>query len=282
MGYGRSKKEILAIVQQVVIKKGLEIQVTSGWWDSFRSRHPEITLRTGEPLSKVRAGATHPEILSRYCELLEYTLDEYKLQDKPAQIYNLDESGMPLDPRSPLIATKVGQKHPYVAKTGNKKQISVLACCSAAGYCIPPFVVFNRKTLSKELCVGEVPGTMYGLSQNGWVDSELFDLWFSNHFLAHAVPTRPLLLIMDGASSHLNPLTIQKAAQEEVVLFCLPPHSTHKTQPLDKGCFGPLKTSWREECHFYLAAHPGKVVTQYQFSELFKNSWIKSMTMRNH
>ena len=146
---------------------------------------------------------------------------------------------------------------------------------------MPPFVVFNRKTLSKELCVGEVPGTMYGLSQNGWVDSELFDLWFSNHFLAHAVPTRPLLLIMNGASSHLNPLTIQKAAQKEVVLFCLPPHSTHKTQPLDKGCFGPLKTSWREECHFYLAAHPGKVVTQYQFSELFKNSWIKSMTMRN-
>ena len=38
---------------------------------------------------------------------------------------------------------------------------------------------------------------MYGLSDSGWVDSELFHLWFENHFLTHAPASRPLLLIMD-------------------------------------------------------------------------------------
>ena len=197
------------------------------------------------------------------------------------QIYNLDEFGMPLDPKPLSIASKSGQKHPSTITTGNRQQITVLACVSASGYCIPPLVVFKRKTLSKELCIGKVPGTMYAFSSNGWVDSEIFDLWFNNHFLAYAVPARPILLIMDGASCHLNLVTIKKAAKEEVLLCCLPPHSTHLTQPLDKGCFDPLKSSWREECHNYLTKNPGKVVTQYQFFELFKNAWYKSMTMRN-
>ena len=41
---------------------------------------------------------------------------------------------------------------------------------------------------------GEVPGTAYGTSKNGWVDSELFELWFKHHFLMYAPPAWPLLL----------------------------------------------------------------------------------------
>ena len=53
---------------------------------------------------------------------------------------------------------------------------------------------------------------------------------------------------MDGHSSHFQPDVINQAAAEGVIMFCLPPHTTHLTQPLDKGCFGLLKAYWREEC----------------------------------
>ena len=119
------------------------------------------------------------------------------------------------------------------------------------------------------------------VSPNGWVDSELFDQWFEGHFLPNAIPARPLLPIMDGASSHLNPVTIRRAAQEDIVLFCLPPHSTHITQPRDKGCFAPLKSHWRQECHNYLISNPGKVITQYQFNGIFSKAWMHSMTLTN-
>jgi len=29
----------------------------------------------------------------------------------------------------------------------------------------------------------EVPGTLYGMSPNGWMDQELFSSWFFTHFL---------------------------------------------------------------------------------------------------
>ena len=122
--------------------------------------------------------------------------------------------------------------------------MTVLACCSAGGYVIPPMVVFDRKTLKIEMTDCEVLGTMYGLSGSGWIDSELFDSWFRHHFLMHIPPVRPILLLLDGHSSHYSPSLVKKAASEGIVLFCLPPHSTHPTQPLDKGCFGPLKRFW--------------------------------------
>ena len=86
-------------------------------------------------------------------------------------------------------------------------------------------VIFDRKAMKPELAEGEVPGTTYDLSLNGWMDSELFETWFVQHFLTYAPPSRPLLLLMDGHMSHFSPTFVNRAAEEEVVVFCLPPHS---------------------------------------------------------
>ena len=103
-------------------------------------------------------------------------------------------------------------------------------------------VIHDRKTLSAEMSNMEIPGTIYGLSDRGWIDRELFNIWFNNHFLRYAPPVR---LLMDG---HSSPGTIRMAAKEKIILFTLPPHTTHLTQPLDKGCFGPLKMCHRYVC----------------------------------
>ena len=74
---------------------------------------------------------------------------------------------------------KLGSRNPVVITSGDKTQITVVGCVSAAGYCLPPMVIWDRKTLAPSLTVGEVPGTVYGLSPKGWMDQELFDLWFT-------------------------------------------------------------------------------------------------------
>jgi hypothetical protein len=207
-------------------------------------------------------------------------LQENELHDKPSQIFNLDETGMPLDPTPPHVIAGKGTKNPPAPASGDRSQITVLACCSAR-YALPPFVIFDRLSLRPELTDGEVPGTIYGLSRKGWIDSELFELWFFRHFLAHAPPVRPLLLLMDGHSSHYQPAVIIRAAEEGIILFTLPPHTSHLTQPLDKGCFRPLKKHWRQECWQYITSNPGKVVTRYQFSKLFRVAWEKGLTLTN-
>ena len=220
-------------------------------------------------------------MLKSYFDLLETTIRESDLAERPCQIFNLDESGFPLSTKPPKIVTRKGERHPIAVTGIDKGQITVLACCSAGGYSIPPLVIFDRKSLKPEMTLGEVPGTMYGLSNSGWMDTELFETWFTNHFLAYIPPIRLVILLMDGHSSHFGPFFVNQAAEEKVIVFCLPPHSTHRTQPLDKGVFGPLKRAWREECHEYLSNNPGKVITRYQFSYLFGRTWKKGMIPHN-
>ena len=98
--------------------------------------------------------------------------------------------------------------------SGNKTQITVLACVNAVGHCLPPMVIFDREKFSMELANGEIPGSIYGFSSNGWIDQDLFEKWFNNHFLRYAPAARPLILLMDGHSSHYHPHTIRKAAEE--------------------------------------------------------------------
>ena len=281
IGYSRTMKQVVQLVQTVVTKKGLNVTVMSSWWQSFKSRHPEIVLRSPETLSHAQLAGSSFTVLESYFNLLETTLTEAELTDRPCQIFYADESGFPLSPKAPKILAIKNQKHPAALSSGNKSQITVLCCCNAGGYFIPPLVIFDRKVLKPELTIGEVPGTIYGLNDSGWMDTELFESWFLHHFLAYTPPARPLLLLMDGHSSHFSPIFINKAAEEQVLVFCLPPHSSHKTQPLDKGIFSPLKRAWREACHNYTLSHPDKVVTRFQFSSLFGQAWAQAMTPQN-
>ena len=69
-------------------------------------------------------------------------------------------------------------------------------------------------------------------------------------------------------------MTIKKAAEEDIVIFCLPPHFSHITQPLDKGVFIPLEAR-------VLVQNPGRVITRHEFSQLFSQAWCKAISMTN-
>ena len=79
---------------------------------------------------------------------------------------------------------------------------------------------------------GEVPGTSYGLSNKGWVDTELFRGWLTDHFLEQAVGGRPLLVLLDGHSSHYQPDLICFAMEHDIILFVFLP-----TQPTTVSLF---------------------------------------------
>ena len=89
-------------------------------------------------------------------------------------------------------------------------------------------------------------------SDKGWITTELFESWFTEMFLPNAVAARPLLLLLDGHSSHYQPDVIHLAIEHEVLILCLPPHTTHATQPLDCGVFSPFKAQWSTVCHEFI------------------------------
>ena len=282
-GYGKTRQQIKAIAENVANEKGTirSKKVTDGWFKRFMDRHPKLSLRKGDATANVRMECLNPDMMKQYFDLLKDALEKHGLMDSPAQIYNVDETGMPLDHRPPKIVTKKGQKKVRYRTSGNKSQITVIGCVSAVGQAIPPFVIFDAKNLNAEWTEGEVAGTTYGLSEKGWVDTELFRGWLVDHFLKHAVAARPLFLLLDGHSSHYQPDLIHFAKDHNIVLFCLPPHTTHESQPLDTTVFGPLKRNWQSVCHQYMQSNPGKIVTKYQFSALLNKAWMLTMTPSN-
>ncbi|KIK16661.1 hypothetical protein PISMIDRAFT_38408, partial [Pisolithus microcarpus 441] len=62
-----------------------------------------------------------------------------------------------------------------------------------------------------------------------------------------------------GHGSHITREMCQLAIQNNIELFCLPPHTTHELQPLDVGIFGPLQRAWFKCCEDYFNATGGEI-----------------------
>src|SRR6266481_2985844 len=94
-------------------------------------------------------------------------------------------------------------------------------------------------------------------SDQGWTNNEIFAQWFAQVFIPFTQGRNKsgtsILLIIDSHASHETPEVQQLcyAASPPVILYCLPPKTTHKLQLLDVGVFGPLQNAWAkhtQEC----------------------------------
>ena len=113
-------------------------------------RQSHLSLWKGDPKANVRMECLDKEAMERYFRLLKFTLTEHDLLNKPKRTYNVDETSMPLDHKPPKVVTTKGQKKVRCRTTGNKAQVAVIACVSALVHTIPPFVIFDAKTLNIE------------------------------------------------------------------------------------------------------------------------------------
>ena len=284
IGYPKRRDDVIGIVRKALKNKfGYLADDFSekGWWLRFMERWPSLRLRKADGLAQSRANAVNSVNIKNYFVLLEKTLEEKELFNCPNRIYNMDESGLPLDHNPSKVIAMKGARKVHCRTSGNKMQITILACANAAGTVIPPMVVFQGKRLNPEWTKGEVPCTLYGMSDKGWTDMELFSYWLEDLFIPSIPPARPVLLLLDGHSSHYDPETIRYAASHGVVILCLPPHTTHVSQPLDVSFFKPLKMYWYDTCHRYMQDNPGRVVTKFQFSSLFSTAWYKATRPEN-
>lgn len=106
-------------------------------------------------------------------------------------------------------------------------------------------------------------------------------MWF-DHFLAHTRPTAeaPVLLILDGHSSHTRNLEmLEKAKKHHVRILAIPPHTSHKLQPLDVAFMGPLKANYLKAINKFQKQTPGTAVTIYNISSLVNEAFIASSSV---
>ena len=141
-------------------------------------------------------------------------------------VFNCDETGITVVHSPGRIVTEMGRKKVWSVTSGERgKTHTVVTCVSAAGLSIPPMMIYPRVRLAEGLKAGAHPGTLFACSKSGWITSELFLEWFQ-FFVRSIPPTRPVLLIFDGHSSHISLELIELAQEHDVHLLCLPSHTS--------------------------------------------------------
>ena len=115
VGYGKTCRDVMNLVETYVNSQSSEQQnhgvtVSNGWWFKFKMRNPSLSLRRGDSITGIRMDAVNSENINEYFDLLEGVFQEYGFSEHPEAIYNMDETGMPLEPCPPKVIPKRREK----------------------------------------------------------------------------------------------------------------------------------------------------------------------------
>ncbi|XP_018562484.1 uncharacterized protein LOC108904417 [Anoplophora glabripennis] len=291
IGYAPTSKDVRHMAFTFAEKKnGLkcrfkkDVQLAGyDWFKLFLRRHPTLSMRVAQGRSIARSlGMSHNEV-DPYFKLLGETLEKHNLLDKPGKIFNMDETGLQLcNKPDKVVATKGSKDVQSVTSAEKGETISIIACCNAEGNYLPPYVIFKGKNKKKEFEDNMPPGSTVVISpDSAYVKSSIFASWIKRHFLPRKGPG-PVVLVLDGHASHCSDVDmLDFLAENDIHVLCLPSHTKHWLQPLDRSFFKPLKTYWNSACGQWIRNHPGRRITRYQFGELLNQAWKQAATNQN-
>ena len=169
---------------------------------------------------------------------IEGIIDDLNLRDKPSNIFNCDK----MEGISEKVVVSRCTKHSYSTAKGSHEHIIVNACVSAIGHIQ---VVHMHEMLLT------VPFT-----QRPQMDIDLFYKFIDQHFIPFTLCIEGAkLLILDGYGSHLHLKTYYLCRDNNIHLYCFPPHTTHLYQQLDVVILQPL------QAHFSYLTHHLKLAT---------------------
>ena len=173
---------------------------------------------------------------------------------------------------------------PKAVQPGNREWATAICCVAADGYVLPPFLcVQGRYHLAPWYRDGHIPSDwVVKPTKNGWTDNETGLEWLK-HFDKHTRGRRQgawRMLVLDGHESHVNAEFDEYCKENNIITICLPPHSSHLTQPLDIGLFAALKIAYGAEISNLIKMHITHI-TKDDFFPAFKAAFLKAFTPEN-
>uniref|UniRef100_H2YFE2 DDE-1 domain-containing protein n=1 Tax=Ciona savignyi TaxID=51511 RepID=H2YFE2_CIOSA len=193
------------------------------WLRGFIQRNPRISIRQPEACSLSRMTSFNKHNVNQFYENLKliYSRNSSVLC-AATRIFNLDETGTPIVSASKAILAEKGVKQISKATSGERGLlITTCAIVCAAGTFLPPAMVFPRCN--------------FKISHVKWCSTP--GLLVMEHFIKHSSSSKenPSLLIFDNHESHMSLKVLDLARENGVTILTLPPHCSHKMQPLE--CF---------------------------------------------
>lgn len=288
LGYGATNSKLRDMAGElayVLRKRRHNKPLSNVWLAGFLSRwNTRVSSVRPSSLDSYRAKSSTPEAIKLYFDNLGKTIQEHDLMDKPACIYNLDETGIQPEHRPPNIIAPLNERAQAVTSP-RSTTTTIIGCVNAMGNHLPPYFIFKGKRQNPDLMKGTSPGSHYTMSDSGWSNAQIFREYLETHFLPNvrrgSNDNQVILLIFDGSSTHTSKQLIEWAISQNLILFVLPAHTSHILQPLDVAVFGPFKGFYYRECAAFMQEHMGTVVTRYDMAEIACKAYLKAMSPAN-
>ncbi|XP_071635524.1 uncharacterized protein [Temnothorax longispinosus] len=244
---------------------------------NFKKRNPDLALRTLEATSLMRAVGFNKFQVDRFYDLFLKLEGQFRFQ--ASQIYNADETGVSTVHKNDKVLSVKGKKQVGELTSAERgRNVTVMFAMNAAGHFVPPMFIFPRIKMDKNgrLMIGAPPESIGVACKNSWMNAETFLRWlqhFQQH--VHSSAARPILLILDGHSSHKELNIIEYARNNHIHMLSTPPHTTHKLQPLDRVFFKPFKQAYGSASASWMRQNPGARLTEYDIAGLVNTAFTK-------
>ena len=211
-----------AEINNVAHRFNKELEVAGyDWRKLFMRRHPQLSIRKDKSMSTARGMGMCLEEVNDYFILLQTVNQDTSIVNRPAKIYNIDESGLQLNNTlQKVIATKGARDVHRVTSAEKGETIRV----NAEGKFLPPCCVFKkRKRKRDEFERGMPPGSRVVMGEKpAHVNMDLFMGWMRDHIVPRK-DNGKVLLILDGHSSLCSDVAVfDYAHANDIVLLCLP------------------------------------------------------------
>ncbi|KAG6978255.1 Pogo transposable element with ZNF domain [Fusarium oxysporum f. sp. conglutinans] len=271
------------IANRLLADRG-EQPVGKNWANNFINRQPELKSRYQRKYDYQRALCEDPITIRNWFRLVENTIAKYGIRSD--DIWNFDETGfmMGMISTRKVITSAERRGRPKAVQPGSREWVTVIEAVSAEGQSIPPFIIVKgKKHLRSWYEESNLPADWaIALSENGWTNNQLGLNWLE-HFNKHTTnrSTGPYrLLILDGHESHQSTEFQEYCKEKNIIPLYMPPHSSHILQPLDVGCFGPLKQAYSREIEGLMRRRRTHI-TKTQFFPAFYAAHQATIIRRN-
>jgi hypothetical protein len=155
-GYPLNRQMILFGAHKILKeKKPYANELGRKWLDNFLKRHPSSSILKGHAVSKESSTVSEGNIRNWHMEMTA-VFTKYDvlhiLQNHPELIFNVDETGFHLVPRTSMLIARRSAANAYKIANGREKvSVTAMYCISAAGVLVPPMMLFKKNNRMLEI-----------------------------------------------------------------------------------------------------------------------------------
>ncbi|RHY82038.1 hypothetical protein DYB35_005022 [Aphanomyces astaci] len=197
-----------------------------GWYKRFLDRHSHLKVSKARVLSKPRNAVASNVVVDFFHELAH---DLSLVNVDPSRIFNMGETNFSPTKTSKKVVVHRNTKAVYAEESSVPSHVTIVACVAADGTKVLPLFILPGEKVSTDTCDKlTIPGAALTTSEKGWTSSFICRKWLS--MLDANIPAstmRPILLILDGCSSHYSEYIYPEATALNILLQFLPANATH-------------------------------------------------------